>query len=322
MSTFTANRVSPWQMIGTSTRGAASAQEALEHAGLANWQIRKVHQTGSELSDSGVQVIDNPDAVMLVRNDPLRGGKTRYLSTVGPRYGIRQNEEQAELIDALVAESGSEGVAEAGSLRDGKRTFITMELPAQMKVGGFDVVKRRLAVYNSHDRTSALRVRMDLLRQVCANGLTATIPGHSAQVSIKHTSRSKLNVAAIRGKLGALYDYADSFEAEAERMINETMRTGEFFDLVDKVWPVKDDASKQARNNADTRRGKLEFLWSDAPTQRGITGTKWAAYQAITEYVDHYSRAKTDTVRALRVVSGAASVVNPKNHAWRLLATS
>ncbi|GGK99562.1 hypothetical protein GCM10012284_37460 [Mangrovihabitans endophyticus] len=74
--------------------------------------------------------------------------------------------------------------------------------------------------------------------------------------------------------------------------------------IVAQVWPVKDNASDTTRRNAKQRLGTLKYLIREADTQKTIQGSRWAGYQAITEYLDHYQPAKNDLTRANRVVTG------------------
>ena len=60
---------------------------------------------------------------------------------------------------------------------------------------------------------------------------------------------------------------------------------GEFEKIVAQLWPVEDDASDAARNNAKQRTATLRYLIRDADTQKAIKGTRWAGYQAVTEYL-------------------------------------
>ncbi len=42
-------------------------------------------------------------------------------------------------------------------------------------------------------------------------------------------------------------------------------------------------------------------------TQKAVKGTRWAGYQAITEYLDHYAKAAIAEVRARRTVTGTGA---------------
>lgn len=318
LSPLEPGRLNPWQQVGESVAGTRNAREALAVAGLAGWNIRKLVQTATELTENGVTSIENPEKVMLVRTDP-RTGMARYLSTVGSGYGIKQNEDSADVIDALVAESGAAGLADAGYLDGGRRTFVTMQLPKVMRVAGVDPVELHLVVFNSHDGSSAFRVMLVPYRIFCANQFPVAIKDKISAVSIRHTSKSEIHVEEIRSKLGLMYEYATEFEAQAERMLNTETTNAEFAELIEQVWPVDEKkATTRTLNNARRRRGELTRLWTSAETQASIRGSRWAAFQAVTEYLDHYSPAKNDLVRANRVLS-SDDVAKKKQAAFELL---
>lgn len=313
------SRLTPWRQVGKSVAGSRNAHEALAVAGLAGWNIRKLQQSASEVTGRGAISIANPEQVMLVRDDPWTG-TARYLSTVGRTYGIKQNEESADVIDALVAESGAAGLAEAGQLDDGRRTFVTMRLPQTMRVAGVDPIELHLVVFTSHDGSTAWRVMLVPYRIWCANQLPVAIKDKVRSVSIRHTSKSAINVAEIRSKLGLMYEYADAFEQQAARMLNTEMAADEFGELVATVWPVDEKtATSRTLSNARRRHGQLTRLWTSAETQAPIRGTRWAAFQAVTEYLDHYSPAKTSRVRANRVLT-SEDLAKKKQTAYDLLA--
>jgi len=70
----------------------------------------------------------------------------------------------------------------------------------------------------------------------------------------------------------------------------------------------------------DRRNQTLRSLFTDADTQHTIRGTRWAGLQAITEYLDHHTPARDDTVRATRVLTSHA-LGERKQRAYDLLAT-
>ena len=70
-------------------------------------------------------------------------------------------------------------------------------------------------------------------------------------------------------------------------------------------------------------------LWVSSPTIEPIAGTRWAAYNAVTEYVDHLapvrgSRSSVDAAqtRALRTVTAGSSAQTMKIEAFRMLQTA
>ena len=104
-------------------------------------------------------------------------------------------------------------------------------------------------------------------------------------------------------------------------MLDTTMTDAQFQQIVRELWPVTDDPSVRTRNNTARRDHELAYLFHDADTNRAIRGTRWVAYQAVTEYLDHYTPVgpKRDAVkvRAERAISDTSTA--QKAHAFDLL---
>jgi phage/plasmid-like protein (TIGR03299 family) len=173
-----------------------------------------------------------------------------------------------------------------------------------MEIAGVDRLDLYLIATTSHDGTAALRVDASPIRVVCANTQRAAFADSVGHYVFRHTSNVNSQISQAREALGLMWKYMETFEAAAERMINETLTVGEFETIVEQLWPVKDDASDRTRNNAKARLSTLKYQFRDADTQAAIANTRWGGYQAITEYLDHVQPAKTDLARANRVVSG------------------
>ena len=87
-------------------------------------------------------------------------------------------------------------------------------------------------------------------------------------------------------------------------------------------WPAGAPAVADA-GSAANRSDALTRLFVDADTNANIRGTRWAGYQAVTEYLDHaapvHGKSTADKAvnRALRSIDGA--VVETKEKAFALL---
>jgi hypothetical protein len=135
--------------------------------------------------------------------------------------------------------------------------------------------------------------------------------------SFRHTSNVKTKISEAREALDLVWKHLGAFEFEAEKMINEALTMGEFEKIVAQVWPVAGDASDVTKNNAKQRMSTLRYLIRDADTQKTIKGTRWAGYQAVTEYIDHFLPAPSDEVRATRALTSTGTDV--KGRAFELL---
>lgn len=289
-----AAREDAWHRLGTTVGEAMTAQQALELAHLAGWNVRKLPLTTTDttLTDEGVTetVIPVPDKFATVRTNPING-TTEPLGVVGKQYVPVQNEDNVELLNALVDESGAH-FETAGALRGGREVFVTMEMPEHIQIGGVDPVSLNLAALNSHDGSSAFRFVVTPVRIVCANTQAAALAHAKASFSARHTRNIRQVVSQAREALDMTFKYVEEFEAEAERMIQTEMTNGEFEKLVNTLWapPVDaEESTKQASKQSLERKDTLMGLFTDSYTNTKIRGTRWAGYQAITEYVDHFT---------------------------------
>jgi phage/plasmid-like protein (TIGR03299 family) len=312
---FASARLSAWHRLGTVTDTCMTAEDVMTKAWLGGWEVRKIALQGIEITDNGVTKVDCPDRFMTVRTNPATGA-TEYLGVVGEDYATVQNEQVAEMLNLLVDASGAH-FETAGSMRKGRSVFVTMKLPEAMTIAGSDRMDLYLAATTSHDGTASLRLDATPVRIVCANTQRMAYDQTRGSYVFRHTSNITSKITEARQALSLMWKHFGAFEAEAEKMINEALTMGEFEKIVADLWPIADDASDTARNNAKQRTATLRYLVRDADTQKTIKGTRWAGYQAVTEYVDHFAPAKTPDVRATRALTGTGADL--KARAFELL---
>ena len=313
---FASARLSAWHQLGQITDDCMTAEEIMAKAWLGGWEVRKIPLYGMEVTDAGVTKVDCPDKFMTVRTNPQTKA-TEYLGVVGDDYATVQNEQVAEMLNRLVDESGAH-FETAGSMRKGKSVFVTMKLPNAMEIAGVDRMDLYLAATTSHDGTASLRLDATPVRIVCANTQRMAYARSQGSYTFRHTSNVHAQISEAREALGLVFKHFGDWQSEAEKMLNEALTMGEFEKIVAQVWPIEDAASDVAKNNAKKRTNTLRYLIRDADTQKAIKGTRWAGFQAITEYVDHFAPAKTDAVRATRALTGAGAEL--KARAFDLLA--
>ncbi|WP_369228754.1 DUF932 domain-containing protein [Streptomyces sp. R21] len=307
---FASANTSAWHKLGTVTDGAMTAEEAMHLASLSGWNVRLLPLTATEITPEGTTPVEVSQHFATARTHP-KTGRTQTLGVVGSDYHPVQNEEHAEFLNLLADESGAH-FETAGSLRDGRGVFLTMRMPQGLTIGGNDDIDLYIAASNSHDGGSAFRIIVTPVRVVCANTLRAAIHGARSSFVVRHTAGAKARISQARSALGLTFRYAEEFEKAAQRMIEAEMTLNELRSVVDELWPLKTD-SPRAKTNQRQRWGAISNLFEHADTQAGIRGTRWAGYNALTEFANHVAPAqgKTDAekaeARAERVISGAAN---------------
>lgn len=318
---FVSAREDAWHKLGLTLEDTFDAETALEKAHLAGWNVRKTIL--KTVTETGEEII-LPNRWATVYTNPVTQG-TQYLGVVGSHYTPIQNEEHTELLNAIVDESGAH-FETAGSLRGGRETFVSMKMPSTMKVGGIDPVDLYLVALNSHDGTSPFRFLISPVRVVCANTQAAAISSAKSSFSIRHVSGATGHIQEARETLGLTFNYLDEFQKQAEAMLAQEMTDRQFDDLVRGLFAARDTKSVRQTNATETHVDSVTALWRDSATMTGIKGTRWGAYQAVTEYTDHFMAVRNtgkgeSVARATRAVI-ASPVVSIKEDAFRLLMAS
>jgi phage/plasmid-like protein (TIGR03299 family) len=315
---FASAREDAWHQLGTTLENTFDAQTALEAAHLAGWNVRKTPLF--TITETG-ETMEIPNRWSTVYTNPLTSA-TEYLGVVGSNYTPIQNEDHVELLNTLVDESGSH-FETAGSLRGGRETFVSMKMPNTLNIGGEDPVDLYLVALNSHDGTSPFRFLVTPVRVVCANTQAAALSNAKAQFSVRHVRNAQSNIQEARHALDLTFKYVEAFEVEAERMLNSAITDAEFERLVAGLFEADKASSKRQENAAAGHVDNVLALYRTSPTMNGLKDTRWGAYQAVTEYTDHFmgvrnTRGSLEVARAARVVS-ASPVLSLKEKAFALL---
>ncbi|ASR78107.1 hypothetical protein SEA_TIMINATOR_78 [Arthrobacter phage Timinator] len=316
-----------FHQLGKDVTKAKNALEAMEIAGLAGWDVRKHPlQTAPIMGADGEMLqLEVADKFASIRTNP-ETLNPEALGVVGNTYTPIQNEAHAELLDAIVDQSGAHWET-AAQMRGGRDVFMCMKLNDQMMIGDIDPVDKYLAAFNSHDGSSSFKLAVTNTRVFCANQQHAVMSDALSKFSVRHTARSGGILAEAREALQLTFKYNHEFEAAAEKLIQQSMTDAAFDELIKNMWDVSEDAKPAVKTRDAKRADTLHFLFADADTNSNIRGTAWAAYQSITEYVDHYAPTNLggndslEDARALRVLTGNTAADVKNNAFQRLLAT-
>ena len=199
---FSGNGIRPWHGLGTVVEGCPTSDEAIKLAGL-NWDVV---QEPVCLQDGTII----PDYFANVRQDTKD-----VLGMVKNKYKIVQNLEAFQFTDNII--QNSKGVEchyeTAGSLFNGKRTFMLVRLPETDLVG--DAVENYLFVTNSHDASTGLLAGITSVRVVCNNTLQLAINGAQRTWNLRHTESIKGKQAEAEQALGLALNYSERAKAYA-----------------------------------------------------------------------------------------------------------
>lgn len=276
---FVENEGTPWHKLGTSVSEALTSAEAIVKADL-NWTV---HTSPTYIFDSNGNPAEIEGSKAVVRDMD-----NSVLGVVGNRYKPVQNIEAFDFLDSLVFD-GSVRYHTAGSLFCGKKVWMLA------KIGSFEVVPQDkvdqyLFLHNSHDGTGSLRVLFTPVRVVCAN--TARLALASGEgIAIRHQGDVIQKIKDAQNILGLAnkkFEQFQEFTQTAKILQFDRQRWNDFANTL-----IPDPEGKNSANAAN-QRNVLTRLFEAGTGQDlvGVSGTGWAAYNAVTEFTNYHRQAK------------------------------
>ena len=271
----------PWHKLGINVQEAQTASAAIELAGM-DWELelKEVGVVGNEKVD-GIPIISQ---IINDRQAVVRRKDNKYIATVGPDYQIIQNRDCFDFIDALVGE-GQAVFQTAGSLFGGRRIFITLKLAKGAKVGP-DKIDKYLLLTSSHDGQMKVRVKFTPIRVVCANTLAMALAGTTGEteVRIKHSAQYKDRIESAREILGLTEEYYRQLDICFNQLLECKFTEKQMTSFTEVLIPTR---GKEASTRTENIRLSIVYLFKNGVGHENIRNTKWAAYNAVTQYIDH-----------------------------------
>lgn len=319
------SRDMPWNVMGADLTGKSrtSLDAALKESGL-DFTVRTlpvVAHDGPEGEPIAFHtLIDAEKSRAVVRPTP-QGDKV--VGMVGTRYTPIQNREAFAVAEDLVGDFGAT-ITGMADFRHGGASLMVMDLQRPITLttpdGGTDVMDLNLLVKNSHDGSSALTFALTPMRLACTNALQAALRDAKRSWKISHTpnaqERVSLAVQAIKEAVG----YQESFQAAAQAMMDQPMVDAEFAKIVASLWKVDPEATGKVADRKRETQAQVISLYKESPTLEGIRGTRWAGYNALTEYLDHFRPVKGQEAVARAEGALEGPNVRVKGNIWSMFA--
>jgi phage/plasmid-like protein (TIGR03299 family) len=311
----------PWHGLGKKLEKPATAKEAIKAASL-DWEVRKVPLSASY----DRYTIKIKDKFGVVRKDMIGKDDCKVFGIVGSQYEPLQNREAFDFFDPIVGKNAAV-YHTAGVLGDGERIWILAKLPDNIYVIGDDISEKYLLLSNSHDGKSAVQIKFTPIRVVCQNTLTMALS--DGQITrIIHTNNMHQCIKQADKILGIIRERYADIEASFKRMAQIKMhkeRLSEYLSLVfpDPSDPENERQVKQIKEN----RSLAEYFFDQGAGNRikGVSGTLWAAYNGVTEFIDHRRTARQTMDRRLNSIwfgdgyltkVRAFTIANDKSETW------
>lgn len=272
----------PWHHLGTILPEAPTSEEAIVAAGL-DWEVEK-RQLYFDPTRHEPQKADGQFAVVRKSDD-------RYLGGAGKGWQPLQNKQAFSFFDPFI-ESGEATFETAGSLDGGRRIWILAKInrdPIEVVKG--DIVEKYVLLSNYHRAGCAVRGALTPIRVVCANTEAMAFNNKKTQVfKATHSKRMNERLTDVQGQIAqaesAFKQTAEFYRQFARKNVTK-VETIQFINNVFNFADVVNAGREQAFKDKMTDTIIRLFETGRGSEIKGVRGTAWGLYNAVTEFVQH-----------------------------------
>jgi len=285
-------------------------EDAIIAAGL-DWEVEKrpvfvenPDVTGWVGAPSEYVEIEGQFAIVRTTDD-------KALGVVGSKYTPIQNSQAFKFLDELTGRGKELRYHTAGSLKGGTLVWLLAELQGfDFEVVPGDPVKPFLLWSNYHNGAGSVTVAKTNVHVVCANTHSQAINRDGRKgVKIRHSGDIMTKLDDAREVLSIVVrqtvEYTEQLRFLASRQISSD-QWGQYLDHVLPLPPIDEETGERVSNptRAQNNRDNVTDLFENGMGVGipGVRGTRWAAFNAVTEFTTHH-----------RTTRGAGSDLNKQS---------
>lgn len=272
--------VPAWHGLGTVVDHAMTSEEAIQLAHL-DWEVEQYPLVARRARGEAILDIDVTGKVANVRTDCQR-----VLGLVSKQYTIVQNAEAFAFVDAL-HQDGIIKYESAGSLKGGRVVWLLARMPQEFEVAAGDRLQQFILFSTSHDGSQAVRCLPTSVRVVCWNTYSSATAGEPWGITIRHMGDLSARIDEARRAVMHVGRAFDDYHETAQRLTETTVDMERLEAYVNVLFPDEKGLNNWHRQHM---RQAIIQAFSDGPQMvPSIRGTAWAAFNSVTQVVDHQS---------------------------------
>lgn len=283
----------PWHRLGTVMTGKPDVMAALQAANL-DWEV----QLKSMFYRHG-----NRDIKVPSRRAVVRDTDGQLLSTVGSDYTPLQNRDAFQVLQPACERFGLT-IETAGALGKGDRVWMLAKMPEIIEPVPGDKVEGHLLILTGHNGWTAYTGRLTPTRVVCANTLSLAM-SDKAFVKLRHVKTTNEQLEQVKVVITRMVEALKATGQSFTKLANRKMTLDEIRVYVNEVLGI--GATEEPNPVAARRRDTIIELATK--TGKGVEfapATAWAAFNAVTEYIDHVRPAEAKNTRTIAQANQSA----------------
>lgn len=282
-------RETPWHGLGNRLSEHQPLEVWLREAGM-DWTIEQNDVMFQVAAQSGFNVRPYAENQVLYRSDTLAP-----LSVVSSRYKVVQPREVLEFYRDLVQAGGFE-LETAGVLKGGKKLWALARTGQETMLKGGDRVGAYLLLATSCDGTLATTAQFTSVRVVCNNTLQLATAERNGAIKVPHSTN--FDPVQVKRELGLGLSAWDQFMVNiktlADRKVNKIEAMSYLVDVLGvPELPLTDQPNQKALHQVS----ELFNGQGLGSTLASANGTAWGLVNAVTQYIDHDKRSKSQDHR-------------------------
>lgn len=249
------------------------------------------------------------------RSKKVPNQKIMYRSDNGDALGIFKDSYQGHgyqewLLDNVKSILSSDlAIGSAGLLKNGAQAWVSIEMEEMFKTKNAGVEFRpHLLACTSFDGSIATTYKRCIQLVVCDNTLQAGLSEKGQTYKLKHTKYSQAKIGDAREALAIVFETAESFEQELNRLIEWEVSDKQFEKLLDIVVPVPtDEKNKRGITVAEKKRDEVTALYVNDDRAAQWNGTAFGALQAFNTWNHHLAQVRKGAPRIVRNMENVVS---------------
>ncbi|MCE5227707.1 MAG: DUF945 domain-containing protein, partial [Porphyromonadaceae bacterium] len=244
------------------------------------------------------------------------------LGCVGNRFTPVQNVEAFQFVDDVCA-SKMARIEVAGALGRGEKVWVLARVNGEYRIGQTDdILEPYLFFSNGHDGKLALTCMFTSVRVVCQNTFNIAFSDKSTKksegkyFSIRHTQtihgKAEEAVKVLNLSMERFQKYQEMATLLSYKQVNTEELRGYFLEVV----PNNETAKKNTKTIGIRDDLESLFVQGEGNQLSGVRGSLWAAFNAVTQYVDHHKTVRNIGNNSRLESTQFGSGATMKDKAW------
>jgi phage/plasmid-like protein (TIGR03299 family) len=272
----------PWHGLGAPVPAGVTAEQMIHAAGL-DWKVELRPARGATVINKKKEY-SRYEVVRIPR--PSTAETEVLLGVVSRRYQALQNVEAFEFFDPIVGENKAY-FETAGALGEGERIWVMAKMPGAMQIVPGDDCLKYLLLSNTHSGDGSVIVKFTSVRVVCQNTLMLSMKDGQKAYRVRHSKKMQFKLDELSEFLALTQNVFLEAEKTFKRLAQIEMVGDRLDRYLNAVFPLS--TTQQKNKTHPARWDFLKEIFETRPDlqQRGVRGTLWGAYNAITMFEDY-----------------------------------